>query len=130
MTTTIDDDDKLNTDPMVCQPIAGELRNKYAGDFKNVSLSRWNRSVFAAGDKKILVIGLWVEDKFPTMLSLNMLKGNINALTDPSSIIISASLAKTLFGDADAINKTIRLDNKDNYKVAGVFRIFRITVLL
>ena len=53
-----------------------------------------------------------------------MLKGNINALTDPSSIIISASLAKTLFGDADPIGKIIKLDNKDSYKVAGVFRDF------
>ena len=58
------------------------------------------------------------------MLSLNMLKGNINALTDPSSIIISASLAKTLFGDAAPLGKIIKLDNKDNYKIAGVFRDF------
>jgi len=124
MTTTTDDDGKLNTDPRVCQPIADELRKKYGGDFKNVSLSRWNQSSLAVGDKKIFEVGLWVEDKFPTMLSLNMLKGNINALTDPSSIIISASLAKTLFGDADALNKTIKVDNQDNYKVAAVFRDF------
>jgi putative ABC transport system permease protein len=52
------------------------------------------------------------------------LKGNINALSDPSTILINASLAKTFFGDADPINKTIRLDNKDNYKVAGVFEDF------
>jgi len=53
-----------------------------------------------------------------------MLKGNINALSDPSTILINASLAKTLFGDADPINKLIRLDNKDSYKVAGVFEDF------
>ena len=124
MTTTIDDDGKLSTDERTCQPIADELRNKYGGDFINASLSRWNQSSFTAGDKKILTVGLWVEDKFPTMFSLNVLKGNINALEDPSSIIISASLAKTLFGDDDAISKTIRVDNKDNYKVAAVFRDF------
>ena len=43
---------------------------------------------------------------------------------DPSTILINASLAKTFFGDADPINKMIRLDNKDNYKVAGVFEDF------
>ncbi len=53
-----------------------------------------------------------------------MLKGNINVLSDPSTIMINASLAKTLFGDADPIDKFIRLDNKDNYKVAGVFEDF------
>ena len=59
------------------------------------------------------------------MLSRNMAaEVVVNALTDPSSIIISTSLAKTLFGDADAVGKIIRLDNKDNYKVGGVFRDF------
>ncbi|MFT3705292.1 MAG: ABC transporter permease [Agriterribacter sp.] len=124
MTNSTGDDGTVNTDPRVCQPLADELRSKYGSDFKNVSLSRWNMSAFTVGDKTISSVGLWVEDNFPTMLSLNALDGNINALTDPSSIIISASLAKTLFGDVEAIGKTIRVDSKDNYKVAAVFRDF------
>jgi len=124
MTSSVGDDGTISTDPRTCQPIATELRSKYGSDFKNVSLSRWNISAFTVGDKTISDVGLWVEDKFPTMLSLDMMKGNINALTDPSSIIINASLAKSLFGDIDVIGKTIRIDNKDNYKVAGVFRDF------
>ena len=67
---------------------------------------------------------MWAEDKFPTMFSVNMLKGNINGLNDPSVIIINASMAKTLFGDADPMGKMMRLDNHDNYKVAGVFQDF------
>ena len=124
MTSSVGDDGTISTDPRTCQPIAGELRSKYGSDFKNVSLSRWNMSAFTVGDKTITEIGLWAEDKFPTMLSLDMPQGSINALTDPSSIIINATMAKTLFGDADAIGKTIKLDNKDNYKVGGVFRDF------
>jgi putative ABC transport system permease protein len=124
MTTSAGDDGTMITDPRVCQPIAAELRSKYGSDFKNISLSRWNMSAFTVGNKTISDVGLWVEDRFPTMLSLDMLKGNINALTDPSSIIINASLAKTLFGDGDAIGKMIRLDNNESYKVAGVFRDF------
>ena len=30
-------------------------------------------------------------------------------------------MAKTLFGNADALNKMIKLDNKDTYKVSGVY---------
>jgi putative ABC transport system permease protein len=124
MSTFTLDDGSLNTIPIVCRPIADELRSKYGSDFKDVSMSRWNMSALTVGDKTISDIGLWVEDKFPTMLSLDMQKGNINALTDPLSIIICASLAKKLFGDADAMGKIIRLDDKDNFKVAGVFRDF------
>ena len=35
--------------------------------------------------------------------------------------LISASLSKALFGDEDPINKIIRFDNKNEFKVAGVF---------
>ena len=106
----------------VCMPIGDELRSKYGSDFKNISMASWNFGhVLTVGDKKITGKGMWVESNFPSMFSFRMKKGNINALNDPSSILINASLAKTLFGNADAINKMIRLDNKDNYKVAGVF---------
>lgn len=125
MTTYIDNDGKMETGPAVCMPIGDELRNKYGSDFKNISMASWNFGhVLAVGEKKITAQGVWVESNFPSMFSLKRLKGNMNGLNDPSSILINASLAKTLFGDADPINKMIRLDNKDNYKVAGVFKDF------
>ncbi|HWK04438.1 MAG TPA: ABC transporter permease [Puia sp.] len=125
MTTSIGDDGSSSTMPNVCRPIAEELRSKYGSDFKNIAMATWSWGhALTVGDKIISAHGPWVEDKFPMMFSLNMLKGNINALNDPSAIIINASMAKTLFGNTDPMGKIIRLDNKDNYKVAGVFRDF------
>ncbi|HYJ65023.1 MAG TPA: FtsX-like permease family protein, partial [Parafilimonas sp.] len=125
MTTFYDDQGKMETGQAVCLPIGDELRRKYGSDFKNISMSSWNFGhVLAVGDKKITGNGMWVESNFPSMFSLKMQKGNINALSDPSTILINASLAKTLFGNADPINKMIKLDNKDNFKVAGVFEDF------
>ncbi len=122
MTTFIDNDNKMETSPAVCMPIGDELRNKYRSDFKNVTMASWNFGhVLAANDKKIIRSGMWVEANFPSMFSLKMIKGNVNTLNDPSAILLSASLAKTLFDDADAVNKIVKLDNKDVYKVAGVF---------
>jgi len=125
MTTTFDDNGTAGTEPNVCRPVAGELRSKYGNDFKYVSMATWCWShVLTVGDKAFTARGPWVEPQFPVMFSLDMIKGNINALSDPSSILITASLAKTLFGEADPIGKIIRLDNKDNFHVAGVFRDF------
>jgi len=88
-------------------------------------MASWNFDhILVIGDKKISSKGMWVEGNFPSMFSLRMLKGNMSALNDPSSILLDASTAKALFGDADPINKMLRLDNKDNYKVAGVFEDF------
>lgn len=125
MTTFIDHEGKMNTEQAVCMPIGDELQSRYGSDFKNIAMTSWNfNHVLAVPDKKIDEKGMWVESSFPAMFSFKMLKGNINALDDPSVIVINASLAKTLFGNDDPMNKMIKLDNKDSYKVAGVFEDF------
>jgi ABC-type antimicrobial peptide transport system permease subunit len=121
MTTFIDNDGTMGTGQAVCMPIGNELRSKYGSDFKNISMASWNFShVLAVGEKKIVESGMWVESNFPSMFTLKMIKGT-NGLNDPSSILLCQSLAKRLFGNSDPINKMVKLDNKDSYKVAGVF---------
>ena len=125
MTTSINNDSKKETSLGVCMPIGNELKSKFGSDFKNLSMASWNfEHTLAVDDKKIGTHGMWVESNFPSMFSFRMLNGNINALFDPSAILINASLAKTLFGDTDPINKIVKLDNKDNYTIAGVFEDF------
>ncbi len=55
------------------------------------------------------------------MLSLRMQSGSRDALKDPSSVLITQSLARALFGDADPVNKPVRLDNMIALRVGGVF---------
>src|SRR5450432_836315 len=122
MATLTDQDNKMETVTDVCGPIGDELRNKYGSDFKNVCMTWYNiNHVLAVGNKKIVGSGTYVEPNFPSMFSLRMLKGNLNALTDPSAVLLSASLAKTLFGNEDALNKVINFDNEESYKVGGVY---------
>lgn len=125
MTTFIGDDGDKQTGNAIAIPIANELRTKYGSDFKNVALASWNFGhTLSAGETKITGQGMWVDANFPSMFSLRMLKGNINALSDPSSVLISASIAKSLFGDENPMNKIIKLDNKNDFKVAGVYEDF------
>lgn len=113
---------ETGTGQAVAMPLGVELRSKFGSDFKAVSMASWNFGhILGVGDKKITADGMSVEPVFPRMLTLNMLKGNRNGLADPSSILLSSSVAKSLFGDADALNKTIRIDNKFDLKVAGVY---------
>ena len=116
---------QTGTGQAVALPLGAELRNKYGSDFKAVSMASWNFGhTLGAGEKKISAAGMWVEPIFPVMFTVNMLRGNINGLKDPSAILLSASLAKSLFGSEDPINKTLRLDNKLDFKVAGVYEDF------
>ncbi len=41
-------------------------------------------------------------------------------LKDPYSIVLTRTLAKSLFGKEDAVNETVRLDNENNLKVTGI----------
>jgi len=78
--------------------MATELRLKNTSDFKYVTLSSWNFDhILSFEDKKITQGGLWVQPEFPVMLGLKMLKGSALALKDPSSILLTESLAKSAF---------------------------------
>jgi putative ABC transport system permease protein len=83
-------------------------------------LDVWAHSI-AYGDKKLLAQGNYMQPEAPEMLSLKMLKGTRLGLNDPSSIMLSATLAKSLFGDTDPLFKVIRLNNKNSVKITGVY---------
>ena len=102
-------------------PLAEELRSKYP-DFKSASVSTYNREVIlGTADKKITKSGMYTEQYFPEMMTLKMLSGTRNGLKDMNSILLSASLAKILFGSEDPVNKVISMNNKAEVKVTGVY---------
>ncbi len=105
------------------RPLEAELRNKYGDEFKHIVMSRWDEShIISVGDKKISQTGRFMQADAPEMLSLEMLSGTRAGLKDPSSILLSASAAKALFGDADPMDKMMRIDNQMDVKVTGVYK--------
>jgi putative ABC transport system permease protein len=103
--------------------IGDQLKKEYGNDFKAVSMSSWTDGhVLAFGDKKITKMGNYFEPQITSMLSLNMLKGRPGALQDQHAVILSQSTATALFGSADPMNKAIRIDNRFNVIVAGVYQ--------
>ncbi|HEY8967985.1 MAG TPA: ABC transporter permease [Puia sp.] len=99
-----------------------ELRKVYGSDFKYIMMSSWvNDHILAAGDKKITRSGSYTDPQVADMLSLKMLHGVHNALEDQHSIILSASAARALFGEADPMGRTVTIDGKFEVKVTGVY---------
>ncbi|MET0634805.1 MAG: ABC transporter permease [Chitinophagaceae bacterium] len=119
--TTQTFDDETETSPSIVVPMGHAFRTRYDNLFKQVALSSWNSPhILSVGEKKISRSGMWAEPGLPSILSLE-LRGETGALKDPSSIILSHSVAKALFGDDDPINKTVRVDNKADMRVAAIF---------
>ena len=113
---------EVKTGRYLSLPVAPEIRKLYANDFRHVVRSSFvEQHTLANGETKINNTGVFIEAAGPEMLTLNMIKGIRNGLTDSYSIILSESLAKTLFGNADPINKTLKIDNKTDVIVKGVY---------
>lgn len=66
----------------------------------------------------------YADSTFFEIFSFKLLKGNPEkVLTQPHSAVISVSTAHQVFGDKEAINKTITIDERD-FKVTGVMADF------
>lgn len=99
-----------------------ELRNHYGSNFKHVVMSSFtNDHLLVFGDKKLVKPGDYMDPEIADMLALKMLNGSRAGLNDLNSIMLSGSVAKALFGDADPMGKIVKLDNRLPVKVTGVY---------
>jgi putative ABC transport system permease protein len=74
------------------------------------------------GDTKLRLDGKQAGADFFKIFSFQFLQGNIDALKDPYSIVLTESAAKALFGSKNAMNQMVKVDNKDNLKVTGIVK--------
>ncbi len=103
-------------------PLGEELRRKFRDDIEHVSMTSWSYGHFLQhGDVRISREGMFAEPEFVQMFSLKMIRGTKDALTEPHSIIINQSLAKTIFSNTDPLGKIIKIDNQSIVKVTGVY---------
>jgi len=113
------------TGETIATPTADALLSVFGSSFKKISLVSYDRdAILSIDNKKLSRTGRWVEAGFPEMFSLNMLAGNRAALSDPSTMLLSESVAKALFGEVDPIGRTIRIDNRFEMQVGGVYEDF------
>jgi len=84
----------------------------------------WQRRLlFTFGDKRLMIKGNVVDSIFLQVFTFPMVEGDPKtALNDGHSLVVTQSMAKTLFGNADAMGKVVRIDNKDNFTVTGVLK--------
>ena len=103
--------------------VMGEaLRHYYGSKFQHIVMASGNaQHNISAGDKKLFQYGNFMGQEAPEMLTLRMERGTRGGLKDPHSILISDKLARSLFGSADPMGKTVTIDNRIGVKVTGVY---------
>jgi ABC-type antimicrobial peptide transport system permease subunit len=109
-----------NTTPKV---LARTLEKDFPEVERAVRVNWQSNYLFSIGDKRLTLKGNIVDPGFLQMFSFPLITGNPKtALKDVSSIVLTEKLAKKLFGEQDAMGKTIKLDNKDNFTVTGILK--------
>lgn len=114
---------EIHTQSEVCLPLADALKN----DIPEVALATPAfgpvSNVLGLGDKRLRPQGMIGGDDFLSIFQFPLLKGDAaTALKDPYSIVLTESTARAMFGDADPLNKMIRIDNFEDRKVTAVIK--------
>jgi len=105
-------------------PMGKELQTQYGNNFKHVVMASHPHEVIVAyNNEKFSEKGIYMDKEAPEMFSLKMIKGNYSALKDPHSIIIAASVAKTIFGNKEPLNELMHINSlrRLDVKVTGVY---------
>ena len=114
---------EIGTGNSVPWPMGDELRKSFGSDFKYITMATYNGGhILTYGDKKLTIAGTYFEPQALDMLNFKILKGNKTGLNDPSSIMLSESTAKAYFGNADPIDKVMKIDNSLVVKITGVYQ--------
>jgi putative ABC transport system permease protein len=111
----------IGTNPSMPYPLKEVLPSK-SSQIESICLTNWGEgNMIQAGEKRMTKFGMSVSEDFLKMFSFSLIKGDQqHALDDPTSIVITESTAKALFGDAEAMGQLIRIDNDREQKVTGI----------
>ena len=102
--------------------LAPVLRKDYPNLFKHaITVAGPTNLPVSQGNTRLIIKGVYVDPGIIDMLSLDFQKGDTSALRDESSIILSASTAKNIFGTENPMGKTLKINNTQLLTVKAVY---------
>jgi len=120
---TRDFNNQVFTDRSMAMPLASALENS-SPQIKHAAVTTYQQQkVLTFNNNKIKKEGYVVSNHFFDVFSWKFVKGNaVTALKDPNSIVLTEDAAKAFFGNADPINKVLKVDNNKNVKVTAIVK--------
>jgi putative ABC transport system permease protein len=92
-------------------------------EIANIARLSGSGNLFRYKDQKIPGTGFYADPAFLSMFSFPLIAGNPKtALNEPNKIVVTQRLARKLFGNEDAIDKTINTPGGDIFTITGVMK--------
>jgi len=116
-----DFNNQIFTDDAIIFPLAGAVENNFP-QVKNAVVTSYNHpAILSYGDIKLKKSGYTVSPHYFNMFSWKFIEGNAaTAITEPNSIVLTESAARSLFGNAEPIGKVVKVDNDKSAKVTAI----------
>ncbi len=89
---------------------------------KNTCVIGWgSKHLLQVGEKRLNMDGYWVSEEFLEMFEFPLIAGDKKQVLDaPASIVLTETLAKSIFGEEDPLGKIIKIDNDSEVAVTGI----------
>ncbi len=101
-------------------PLAAAMQQEIAGIEKTARCTWLANGLFSLGEKKIFEDGYYADSSLIDLLSVEMIHGR--GFDQRYSIVISNRMANRFFGNEIPIGKSIRMNNRQDYIITGVFK--------
>jgi putative ABC transport system permease protein len=103
------------------KPLAPALKQEYPEVEEAVRITD-APFLFTVGDKHLNLAGYFTDPGFFNTFSFPFVEGNSKALNGRYNIVLTQKTAKKLFGNEDAMGKTVKIDSTDNFTVTGILK--------
>lgn len=105
-------------------PMAFTMVKDYPQVENAVRFRNYGPSVVKKGEQNIREEHvIFADSTLFAVFTLPMIAGDRNtALKEPNSLVITKHIAEKYFGSTDVIGKTLRFDNRTDYKITGVIK--------
>lgn len=105
-------------------PMAFTMVKDYPQVENAVRFRNYGSSVVKKGEQNIREEHvIFADSTLFAVFTLPMIAGDRNtALKEPNSLVITKRIAEKYFGSTDVIGKTLRFDNRTDYKITGVIK--------
>ena len=114
--------DEVKTSGYVPYPLVSELETNYHDHFDQlVAAMPKEQVILSANEKNLSVTGQFMQPDGPKLFTFHMLRGDLNGLSTPNSIMLSASAAKAFFGNTDPIGQTLQIHDTSQLQITGIY---------
>jgi len=110
--------DTFNSVPAILAP---SVRSDFPEDAKVTIVRNYDRQVRYKNRQFYEKRFLYVETQFLEIFSFPVVRGDTKtALKEPYTVMITRNMAQKYFGEEDPVDKTININNEQDYRITGI----------